>query len=395
MATSRRLVLLSAVIVSVCAALWVPGCATDDRRTRRDRERTERTERDQRDQPGDAKPTEPKPKPKPTMDPARTMTVHLLDVGQGAATLIELPCGALLVDTGGEVNEQFDSVAALKKQLDEFFARRTDLDKTIDLLVITHPHLDHVKGIPMVLDSYTVKNVVDNGQMGDDLVKTEMAALRRHTESKGIGYRGIKNGDIVKKSGLTDDVIDPFRCAEIDPVVRVLSGSLDQDPGWGTDNYGHLHFANQNNNSVVIRVDIGNGSLLITGDLEERAIKGLIARYQGTRWLDVDVYEAGHHGSHNGTTRELMKSMSPLVALIAMGPSSRQQSWTAWAYGHPREKTVELLEEVGLSRPTTHVPVGTGMKRFSDHALDRAVYGTGWDGPVVVDLNVDGEVVVR
>jgi competence protein ComEC len=337
----------------------------------------------------------PPPKRAAGSDPERRMVVHLLDVGQGAATLIEFPCGAMLVDTGGEHNDAFDSVPRLKEQLDAFFERRPDLRRTIDLLVITHPHIDHVRGVPMLLREYVVKNVVDDGRDGDALVKEQVQALRGYVAAHGTGYRGVKDDALIEKGGLRDDVIDPFRCKAVDPVVRVLSGAVGADPGWGTDNYGKLHHDNENNHSVVVRVDVGNASLLITGDLEERAIAGLIERYRGTRWLDVDLYQVGHHGSANGTTRALVAAMTPHVALIAMGPESRHIPWTAWTYGHPRADVVDRLERgVSLGRPHTTVPVASGPKKFAPHGLDKAIYGTGWDGAIDVVMDADGNIDV-
>lgn len=339
----------------------------------------------------------PTPAPRaPADDPERRMTVHLLDVGQGAATLIEFPCGAMLVDTGGEQNEAFDSVPRLKEQLDAFFERRADLRKTIDLLVITHPHIDHVRGLPMLLREYVVKNVVDDGRDGDDLVKEPIQTLRGYVAAHGTGYRGIKDDALISKGGIHDEVVDPFRCKAVDPVVRVLSGGVGHDPGWGTDNYGKLHFDNENNHSVVVRVDVGNASLLITGDLEERAIAGLLERYKGSRWLDVDLYQVGHHGSANGTTRALVAAMTPHVALISMGPERRHIPWTAWTYGHPRADVVDRLERgVALPRPHATVEVASGPKKFSSHGLDKAIYGTGWDGAVDVVMDTDGNIDVR
>ena len=387
-----------------CALLIavVGGCATErpKPRERADRDQAERDDDDDDAAPAPAAPAPAAPAPAVVpagrMDPERGISVHLLDVGQGAATLIELPCGALLIDTGGEVNESFDGVAALRTQLEAFFARRTDLERTLGLLVITHAHIDHLRGVPMLLSEFKVKNIVDNGKPGDDLVKAEMAALRRYAEGKGVGYRGVKTADIVKKNGFTDDVVDPFSCGQVDPVVRVLSGGWDVDPGWGTDNYGHLHFDDDNNHSVVVRVDAGNASILVTGDLETIAIAGLIKRYRDTRWLDVDVYQAGHHGSANGTTRELLAVTTPQVALIAAGSAARQHSWTAWAYGHPRATVVELLQAgVANQRAPVEVPVGKGMKRFANRSVDRAIFATSWDGAVVVDMGIDGSIDVR
>ncbi len=324
------------------------------------------------------------------------MIVHLLDVGQGAATLIEFPCGAMLVDVGGERNDAFDSVARLKEQLDAFFARRKDLNRTLDLLVITHPHIDHVRGLPMLLSEYVVKNVVDDGRDGDDLVREPIATLRSYVATNGIGYRAVTEEALIAKGGLRDAVVDPFRCKVVDPAVRVLWGGVARDPGWGTDNYGKQHFHNENNHSVVVRIDVGNASLLITGDLEEHAIAGLIERYRGTRWLDVDLYQVGHHGSHNGTTRALVAAMTPHVALIAMGSESRRLPWTAWTYGHPRADVIERLERgVSSPRPHTTVEVASGPKKFAPRAIDKAIYGTGWDGAIDVVMDVDGNFAVH
>jgi len=394
--------LTAIVVVIATAVLGAGSCATDDtargdRREGREREgrRSERTTASAGEAADDKRggiPARPA-----TLDPQRTMSIHLLDVGQGAATLLEFPCGAVLVDTGGELNESFDSRSALKEQLDAFFTRRTDLKRTLDGLIITHPHIDHLRGVPSMLQDVTVKNVVDNGDRGDDeLVRAELAALRGYIDTHQVGHRSVRSTEIVKRNGLTDEVIDPIACQDVDPTLRVLWGGLDEDPGWGTDNYGKARFANQNNHSVVLRVDFGAASVLITGDLEDVAIRGLITRYEGTRWLDVDIYQAGHHGSANGTTRELVEATSPALALIAMGDPVRQHSWTAWAYGHPRAVVVGLLHDgVQLARPPVEVLVGKGAKRFTSRIVDRAIFGTGWDGAVAVDVTVDGDISVR
>src|SRR5262249_23068560 len=146
-----------------------------------------------------------------------------------------------------------------------------------------------------------VKSVVDDG-----LERSSGAAeaiqlhewLRRHPD--------VKHEDIVAQktlpAGLTDDTIDPIRCPDVDPAIRVLWGRVDPAPGW------HPHYLRtnplntENNPSVVVRVDFGRASFLFPGDLEEAAIGDLVHDYAGSGLLDVDVYKVGHHGSRNGTT---------------------------------------------------------------------------------------------
>jgi len=80
-----------------------------------------------------------------------TMRVHFIDVGQGAATLVEFPCAAVLIDTGGEANGEFDSTDSLLDYLDDFFSRRVDLKETFHALILTHPHIDHTRGVSAIL----------------------------------------------------------------------------------------------------------------------------------------------------------------------------------------------------------------------------------------------------
>src|ERR1700722_18926821 len=71
---------------------------------------------------------------------AQSMRLHFIDVGQGASTLIEFPCAAVLVDTGGESNDEFDSTKALTTYLDSFFAQHPAFHNTFASLILTHPH---------------------------------------------------------------------------------------------------------------------------------------------------------------------------------------------------------------------------------------------------------------
>lgn len=328
-------------------------------------------------------------------DATPVMRVHFINVGQGAATLVELPCGAMLVDTGGEVSREFDSDAALSAYLAAFFARRADLHGTLDLLWLTHPHIDHVHGVPLVLGAYAVRNVVDNGQPGDqeDVVPI-IAGLREYQAAHpDVGALSVSTRDVSGGAGLSGPVIDPFgECKGVDPVVSALWGRSALDPGWAEDDYGSRPFDNANNHSVVVRVDLGASSLVVTGDLEAPAIRDLLAARSAAA-LDADIYQVGHHGSANGTTADLLAALTPEWAVMEVGPAERKVSWSAWAYGHPRTQAVELLEAgVSGARAPVEQPVGSGVKAFVIEDIDRAIYATGWDGALVLEADPAGGI---
>lgn len=329
--------------------------------------------------------------PGPEPGPAAEMRIHLIDVGQGAATLVEFSCGAVLVDTGGESNDRFDSEARLLRYLDRFFRVRPHLHNTLAVLVLTHPHIDHTRSAMAVFHRYKVENVVTDGlttSSGGEQAGWLLAA----TERAHIGDARIHGRD-VPPQGVHDRVIDPISCPDGDPDIRAFWGSVtSRDVGWEA-----AAIDNANNDSVVVRFRLGKASFLITGDLEQDGIGELVKRFGATGELRADVYEVGHHGSWNATTKALLDAVQPKLAIIAMGPSSREDTWSAWAYGHPRIETIELLEAAltGPRRDPIHVSVGLGAKQFQPRDITAPIYATGWDGDVTVTLHADGSAVVR
>jgi competence protein ComEC len=193
-------------------------------------------------------------------------------------------------------------------------------------------------------------------------------------------------------AGLAGPVVDPLSCPRVDPDIRILSGSYRDNPGWPDG-----EFDNGNNHSLVIRVAYGRAKFLFTGDLEEPAIETLLAKYQASQLLDVDVYEVGHHGSANGTTPAFLAAMTPQIAVISMGSSTIHASWTAWAYGHPRRAVVTMINQaIGRARPMPReVPVADRVKSFSPFMLTKAVYGTGWNGDIDIRAVPDGTLTVQ
>lgn len=323
--------------------------------------------------------------------PNASMRVHLINVGQGAATLIEFSCAAVLVDTGGESNAEFESTEHLMSYLDAFFKSRPDLHNTLSLLLLTHPHVDHTRNAMEVWKRYKVLDVVTDG-MSTSSGGREEEALIEAADQAHVGDDRVNEHE-VPADGLRDAVIDPVSCPDGDPDIRVFWGAVsDSDVSWS-----ERALKNANNDSVVVKFTLGKASFLVTGDLESDGIDALLRKYAGTSVLDADVYEVGHHGSYNATTKELLDAITPRIALIAMGSPERRETWSAWAYGHPRASTIELLENAlsGEHRAPINELVATGAKQFEARQISAPIYATGWDDNVVVTMYADGRVNVK
>lgn len=331
------------------------------------------------------------------------MRLHVIDIGQGLALLVEFPCGVMLYDTGGELNEEYDGVPALTAYLDAFFARRPELERTIDLLAISHPHIDHTRGLAAVLERYRVTNVIDNGDHEKDLGGRPQVALHEWIEARdeGVAYFAVRRDEITSADGLTNEIIDPIAGCErsaTDPRIRALWGGTE-----APSEIGH----NANNDSVVLRIDHGDSSILLPGDLE------IVGWAKMTKMLgksnpifDVDVYVIGHHGSKNATVEYQVKLMSPKIAVASAGPYARylrsENEFTARKFGHPNAQALEHLidDEYGVSmwrtrpiRAWVGIKGGWRLERFpvwEEWVIRRAVYATSWDGTVIVHGNANG-----
>jgi len=313
------------------------------------------------------------------------MYAHFINVGQGDSTLLEFPCGAILIDAGSQSN---DHTQNLLTYLEDFFSNRPDLNNTIDTVIITHNHIDHTRALREVVESFNVINFIENGQRDEGRIVGDVDVIWLNENPRNINIEEVSQSEVQDDVGYSNNIIDPISCDNIDPIITILASDRTNDPGW--DRNGD-EFRNKNNHSIVIRVDFGESSFLFTGDLEEPAIETLVHEYSTSELLDVDVYQVGHHGSHNGTTDSLIQAMSPSIAIFSMSPWDDRQLWTAYAYGHPREDTVELLE-AGITRQRTpkNVYIASGVRRFYNIEMNDAIFGTGWDGNIKIRVTEDG-----
>lgn len=333
------------------------------------------------------------------------MLSHHIDVGQGNATLLEFSCGLALIDTGGQESGLVKGADHLLEYINEVFARRPDLNRSIAVTFLTHPHKDHTVGVLKLLaggaSPIKINSVVTNASTNTRSSGWQgQKKLLDYATSKGINATVVRNEQIIRSDGLTSDKIDPLRCADVDPEIRVL---------WGSDGRGHGWAKDENNNSVVIRVDFGESSFLFTGDLEEDAQPEFIQSYAlNPDIIDADVYQVGHHGSKNGTTAALLTVLKPEIAVIGSGnPEDQEPGFSAYNFGHPNLTSITLLsnDQFGVTarRPPGRFAVGLKGRtpgsnkppRFQSIEIDKAIFSTGWDGDIVIAASKDGSKVVQ
>jgi competence protein ComEC len=320
--------------------------------------------------------------------PENEMRAHYINVGQANATLLEFSCGAILIDAGAQ-DDATD--LALIKYLKRFFTRRTDLNNTLNLVVITHCHKDHNEGLKNVVSTFKVLNYIDNGaRTGSG--RTNQKWLEDNATSLGIKYAGYTFEQALSApghNGLSNEIIDPLQCSGTDPKISILSGRFAQLPsGWTqheSDKNGNLH-------SLVVKVEFGQSSFLFTGDLEIKAIRKVLSLYANTNKLTADVWEVSHHGAENGTTPELLRAITPKYAVISCakwddGINTPAGSFNTYNYGHPRISTLDALAEKisGNRPPLDSVVAFNGIReKHKKVKIVKNIYSTAWDGIIVI-----------
>lgn len=349
---------------------------------------------------------------------ATRMAAHFIDVGQGAAVLLEFSCGAALVDAGGQADRSVDGNARLMAYLETFFQRRPDLNRTLDVAFLTHAHADHTNGAWMSYKwdedpnvpktpglvgkapvSFEIRNVVSNAETKGTGIDSQ-DKLHAYAARTGAGRLKVSRDNIPQPFGLQAAEANAIRCPGTSPVFRLLWGSSKTGQHWEDDG---------NNQSLAIRLDFGGSSFLFLGDMEDTGQPHFLQQWKDNpAALDVDVFHAPHHGSKNGTTEGLLRAQSPEIAVISAGdPSKRERGFTAFDFGHPNIRAVNLMANPSFGVTTTRAPkvVAVGLNgrspdgsvrpKYTTTTVRKGIYATGWDGDVVIEASADGTKTVK
>ena len=249
---------------------------------------------------------------------AGTITVKVLNIGQGDAILVQTGEKNVLVDTS-DVDERDKLRAELKK---------ADIKK-IDTIILTHPHADHIGGMDVLLNEYSIGTVYDNGMPSTS--KLFLGYVKKLKEKK-IERKGLVAGDRVDLGG--------------GAVFEVLAPSAQLVKEGNVKGYKH----DPNNESVVGRIVFGDFTMMLTGDAEKKEEHDILAAGSN---VQSKILKSGHHGSKTSSSADFLRAVQPEAAVISCGVNND--------YGHPHKET---------------------MKKY--HALNIPVYVTAENGTITI-----------
>lgn len=235
------------------------------------------------------------------------LEVIFFDVGQGDAIFIQTPKRNQILIDGGPDTKILEKLA---KEIPLW-------DRSIDLVILTHPEKDHLSGLIEVLNRYQVKNILWTGVKRDTsefkewekLIKKEKARVFTAKAGQEISdCRPPRENFCIKLS-----ILYPF------------------------EDLGGQQLKDSNNTSVVAKLSFGENKFLFTGDIYKKAEKELIAKGME---ITANVLKVGHHGSKTSSGEEFIVEVSPKISVVSLGKNN--------SYNHPHPETLEVLSNYGI-----------------------------------------------
>ncbi len=229
--------------------------------------------------------------------PAHSLSLCFVDVGQGDSVFLKTPEGETWLIDGGEYD-------AFDFELKSFLAA-WNVDK-IDFALVTHYHSDHMGGIAELLKRGRIENLIIPDYTPDGNAKTNLLKLAKKADTRVLE---VSEGDILPDSNANLEI----------SVLHPQIGGFSED--------------NENSNSLVLRLEYFDTSVLLTGDLEQDAEKSLARKYN----LETDILKIGHHGSATSTSDMFLQKTNPTYGIISAGSDNR--------YGHPHREVLSRLSD--------------------------------------------------
>jgi len=246
---------------------------------------------------------------------AGKLELTVLDVGQGDSLLVVSPHGrTLLIDGGGAFggfagHEEHNGIDPGEEAVSPYLWSRGF--QKLDVVALTHAHQDHIGGLGSILENFHVGSL----WIGREVASSALANLEKVAREKKIPIVHEIRGKTISWDGVEAQFLWPeIASEEIGPAPK-------------------------NNDSLVLRLQYGERSLMLPGDAEKQAEKAILGE-NNVEALHADVLKVGHHGSKNSTMPGFLAAVHPRVAVISAGEDN--------PYGHPNPELLERLESAGI-----------------------------------------------
>ena len=228
------------------------------------------------------------------------LEIYFLDIGQGDSILIKSPDNYyMLVDAGPD-----SEVLSKLGEIMPFW------NKKIDIILATHPDLDHIGGFPEVIRYFDIGHVIYTKKKHKSYVYEE---FERIIVEKNIPEMGFREGnDFRLGCCVYINILFPFEDTDIEKL-----GS--------------------NEASIALELIYKDINIFMGGDLDQESEEELVFR---DSWLDTDILKAGHHGSKTSSSELFISKITPEVAIISAGRDNR--------FGHPHEDVLSIMGKNGV-----------------------------------------------
>lgn len=227
------------------------------------------------------------------------LEIDFLDVGQGDATLIKTPAGQNILIDGGPNGKV---IAELGKNLSWW-------DRKIDLIILTHPHDDHVTGLIEVFKRYEVKQILYTGVS--------------HTAPNYLAWL-----EEVQKEKIKLTIIDRLQTVD-------LGGEARLEILYPDKSFLNRQIENLNNSSIVVKLVYKKTGFLLTGDAETEVETELLSKN-----ISANLLKIGHHGSDTASGENFLAAVMPNFAVISAGKDND--------FGHPSPRTLKKLDRMSV-----------------------------------------------
>lgn len=238
--------------------------------------------------------------------PSRSLEVYFLSVGQGDAAVIKFPTEQTLLIDGGPAYDDFDAGADIIVP----FLHRQKIRK-LDLVILTHPHSDHLGGLEAVMGEMPVAAFVAADSVYHSAAFVRLSDLVQRTH---IPFRVVQRGNVLR---------------DFSPALLYVLGPSPQ--------VARTH-RSLNESSLVVKLQYGKTAFLFTGDTEKDGEAALLPYGE---FLRAGVIKAGHHGSETSSTMPFIAEVRPAWAAISVGLFNR--------FEHPSERILERFADLGCT----------------------------------------------